>query len=58
MKEFCYPPPSPRSFQERFDLKPQYLTADTAYGAAETLNWIVNYSSPRALRADVPEQLL
>ena len=28
--------------QERFDLKPAYLTADTAYGSAETLNWIVN----------------
>jgi hypothetical protein len=25
-----------------FDLKPQYLAADTAYGSAETLNWIVN----------------
>ena len=28
--------------QERFDLKPTYLAADTAYGSAETLNWIVN----------------
>ncbi|HEY6380644.1 MAG TPA: IS1182 family transposase [Pseudolabrys sp.] len=28
--------------QERFDLKPEYLAADTAYGSAETLNWIVN----------------
>jgi transposase len=28
--------------QERFDLKPAYLAADTAYGSAETLNWIVN----------------
>jgi hypothetical protein len=28
--------------EERFDLKPQYLAADTAYGSAETLNWIVN----------------
>jgi hypothetical protein len=26
----------------RFDLKPTYLAADTAYGSAETLNWIVN----------------
>ena len=25
--------------QERFDLKPGYLAADTAYGSAETLNW-------------------
>jgi hypothetical protein len=24
--------------QERFDLKPDYLAADTAYGSAETLN--------------------
>jgi transposase len=28
--------------EERFDLKPAYLAADTAYGSAETLNWIVN----------------
>ncbi len=28
--------------QERFDLKPDYLAADTAYGSAETLNWVVN----------------
>jgi transposase len=28
--------------QQRFDLKPTYLAADTAYGSAETLNWIVN----------------
>jgi transposase len=28
--------------QERFDIKPEYLAADTAYGSAETLNWIVN----------------
>jgi transposase len=28
--------------EERFDLKPEYLAADTAYGSAETLNWIVN----------------
>jgi hypothetical protein len=28
--------------EECFDLKPQYLAADTAYGSAETLNWIVN----------------
>ncbi len=28
--------------QERFDLKPAYLAADTAYGSAETLNWMVN----------------
>ena len=24
--------------EERFDLKPEYLAADTAYGSAETLN--------------------
>jgi putative transcriptional regulator len=28
--------------EECFDLKPQYLAADTAYGLAETLNWVVN----------------
>lgn len=28
--------------EERFDLKPDYLAADTAYGSAETLNWVVN----------------
>jgi transposase len=28
--------------QECFDIKPAYLAADTAYGSAETLNWIVN----------------
>jgi len=28
--------------EERFDIKPAYLAADTAYGSAETLNWIVN----------------
>jgi len=28
--------------EQRFDLKPAYLGADTAYGSAETLNWIVN----------------
>jgi len=28
--------------EERFDLRPQYLAADTAYGSAETLNWVVN----------------
>jgi hypothetical protein len=28
--------------EERFDLKPEYLAADTAYGSAGTLNWIVN----------------
>jgi len=27
---------------ERFDLKPEYLAADTAYGSAEMLNWVVN----------------
>ena len=28
--------------EQRFDLKPAYLAANTAYGTAETLNWIVN----------------
>ena len=28
--------------EERFNLKPDHLAADTAYGSAETLNWIVN----------------
>lgn len=28
--------------QQRFELKPASLAADTAYGSAETLNWIVN----------------
>ena len=28
--------------QDRFDLKPEYLAADTAYGSAEMLNWVVN----------------
>jgi len=28
--------------EERFGLKPKRLAADTAYGSAATLNWIVN----------------
>src|SRR6478735_66843 len=28
--------------EERFDLKPDYLAADTAYGSAANLNWLVN----------------
>jgi transposase len=28
--------------EERFDLKPKRLAADTAYGSAATLNWLVN----------------
>jgi hypothetical protein len=28
--------------EKRFDLKPAYLAADTAYGSTETLNWIIN----------------
>ena len=28
--------------EERFDLKPAYLAADTAYGSAGTLSWVVN----------------
>lgn len=27
--------------EQRFDLKPEYLAADTAYGSAATLNWII-----------------
>src|SRR5690348_10695655 len=28
--------------EQRFDLKPERLAADTAYGSATTLNWLVN----------------
>jgi hypothetical protein len=28
--------------EERFGLKPERLAADTAYGSAATLNWLVN----------------
>ena len=28
--------------QDRFGLKPEYLAADTAYGSAPNLNWLVN----------------
>ena len=28
--------------EKGFNLKPEYVAADTAYGSAETLNWIVN----------------
>jgi transposase len=28
--------------EERFEIKPVYLAADTAYGSADALNWIVN----------------
>src|ERR671937_2754079 len=28
--------------EERFEIKPAYLAADTAYGSSATLNWIVN----------------
>jgi transposase len=31
--------------EERFGLKPERLAADTAYGSAATLNWIVNEKS-------------
>ena len=33
--------------EECFDLKPDYLAADTAYGSAETLNWVVNEKKSR-----------
>src|SRR5262245_44307278 len=32
--------------EERFDLKPERLAADTAYGSAATLHWIVNEKNP------------
>src|SRR5262245_17923621 len=28
--------------EQRFQITPAYLAADTAYGSADTLNWIVN----------------
>jgi hypothetical protein len=28
--------------EQRFQIKPAYLAADTAYGSADTLNWIIN----------------
>src|SRR5262252_7837647 len=28
--------------EERFEIKPAWLAGDSAYGSAETLNWIVN----------------
>jgi len=28
--------------ERRFDIKPAYLAADTAYGSADALNWLVN----------------
>jgi hypothetical protein len=28
--------------EERFGLKPEWLTADTAYGSAPTLSWLIN----------------
>jgi hypothetical protein len=28
--------------EERFEIKPERLAADTAYGSADALNWIVN----------------
>ena len=28
--------------EERFDIEPACLAADTAYGSADTLDWIVN----------------
>src|SRR5215471_14608246 len=28
--------------EQRFQIKPAYLAADTAYGSADTLNWILN----------------
>ena len=37
--------------EERFEIKPAYLAADTAYGSADTLNWIVNERSHRTFRS-------
>jgi hypothetical protein len=34
--------------EQRFQIKPAYLAADTAYGSADTLNWIVNQKEDRA----------
>jgi transposase len=34
--------------QERFGVKPERLAADTAYGSAPTLNWLVNEKENRA----------
>ena len=34
--------------EECFGLKPDWLAADTAYGSAETLNWVVNEKRDRA----------
>ena len=28
--------------EERFDIKPKWLAADTAYGSGKNLNWLVN----------------
>jgi hypothetical protein len=51
---------------ERFDLKPEYLAADTAYGSAEMLNWVVNekfYGNPTGretfmvVNLDTPAQI-
>lgn len=39
--------------EERFDLKPKRLAADTAYGSAATLNWLVNEKKIGTL-ADMP----
>ena len=33
--------------EDRFGLKPDYLTADSAYGSAESLAWLVKHSSNR-----------
>ena len=37
--------------KERFDLRPDRLAADTAYGSAEMLNWLVNDQRDRTARA-------
>ena len=34
--------------EERFDIKPERLAADTAYGSARNLNWLVNDKADRS----------
>ncbi len=40
--------------EERFDIKPAYLAADTAYGSADTLNWIVCHYRTNAPQQEKP----
>jgi hypothetical protein len=36
--------------EERFGIKPAYLAADTAYGSADTLDWVVNETTNQSAR--------